>query len=210
MSKFKYPRTLHLPWSLGITSDDKVCKSLEHFQGKEIIVTEKMDGENTTLYKECLHARSLDSNGGIERDWIKTFWASFRHEIPEGWRICGENLWAKHSISYDNLLSYFYGFSVWDENNISLNWEQTLLIFETLGIVSVPLLYEGIFSEKKLRKLPSEINLEKCEGYVIRLKDSFHYDAFQNSVAKFVRPNHVQSDKHWRTQVLFPNTLRLK
>ncbi len=24
----KYPRTLHLPWSQGITSDDKVCKSL--------------------------------------------------------------------------------------------------------------------------------------------------------------------------------------
>ena len=44
--KIKYPRTFHLPWSPGATSDDKMLKSIEHFIGKEVVITEKMDGEN--------------------------------------------------------------------------------------------------------------------------------------------------------------------
>jgi hypothetical protein len=42
----KYPRTLHLPWSPGLTNDDRQLKSTEHFEGREVVVTVKMDGEN--------------------------------------------------------------------------------------------------------------------------------------------------------------------
>jgi hypothetical protein len=94
----KYPRTVHLPWSEGMSADDKICKNTQHFEGKAIIVTEKMDGENTTLYCDHLHARSLDSKGGEERAWVKQFWASICYKIPVGWRICGENLWARQSM----------------------------------------------------------------------------------------------------------------
>ena len=89
----KYPRTFHLPWSEAVTSDDKVVPSVAHLEGREVIVTEKMDGENTTMYRDHIHSRSLDSKGGEDRAWVKQFWASIRGEIPEGWRICGENLW---------------------------------------------------------------------------------------------------------------------
>ena len=52
MSKYtKYPRTMHLPFSEGVTSDDKMIKSLDAFQNCRVIVTEKMDGENTTILK---------------------------------------------------------------------------------------------------------------------------------------------------------------
>ena len=37
----KYPRTLHLPWSEGATNDDKILKSVEHFEGKQVVITEK-------------------------------------------------------------------------------------------------------------------------------------------------------------------------
>ena len=70
----KYPRTPHLPWSEGITSDDKKIKTLNKFHGRSVIITEKMDGENTTMYRNNIHARSLDSRGGEERAWIKNFW----------------------------------------------------------------------------------------------------------------------------------------
>jgi hypothetical protein len=70
----KYPRTFHLPWSLGATSDDKVVPSVSHFEGRQVVVTEKMDGENTTLYRDHIHARSLDSKGGEDRAWVKQFW----------------------------------------------------------------------------------------------------------------------------------------
>lgn len=67
---FKYPRTLHLPWSLGSTSDDKFMSNVEHFNGKRIIITEKMDGENTNMYSDKIHARSIDSNHHDSRNWV--------------------------------------------------------------------------------------------------------------------------------------------
>ena len=52
-SKYKkYPSTPHLPWSPGTTESD-VFVTPSVFEGKEVVVTEKMDGEN------CLHEDSL-------------------------------------------------------------------------------------------------------------------------------------------------------
>lgn len=205
----KYPRTYHLPWSEAITSDDKICQTLSHFEGREVVVTEKMDGENTTLYQDHLHARSLDSRGGEDRAWVKQFWSQIRSDIPEGWRICGENLWAKHSVSYTDLRSYFYGFSIWDSSNMALSWDDTVGYFDLIGVTPVPALYRGVWDETTIRNLSRGMNLEQTEGYVVRLADSFHYDSFSTSVAKFVRKGHVQTDKHWRSQTFVPNSLSL-
>jgi hypothetical protein len=202
----KYPRTLHLPWSEGITSDDKKIKTLNNFHGRSVIITEKMDGENTTMYRNNIHARSLDSRGGEDRAWIKNFWSTFSYKIPENYRICGENLWAKHSIYYQHLKSYFYGFSVWN-GNLCLSWEETKLFFEDLGIYSVPILYEGIWNEDLIRNLQNTINLQEVEGYVVRLADEFSCENFDCSVAKFVRTNHVQTNNHWRSDNFIPNRL---
>ena len=46
------------------------------------------------------------------------------------------------------------------------------------------------------------------EGYVVRLAGSFHYRAFRQSVAKYVRKNHVQTDDHWALREVVPNKLR--
>ena len=40
-NKFKYPRTPHLPWTQSLTPDDVRITSVDHFVGKEIVVTEK-------------------------------------------------------------------------------------------------------------------------------------------------------------------------
>ena len=204
-TKVKYPRTPHLPWSLGCTSDDKMLKSVGHFEGKEVVVTEKLDGENTTMYRDHIHARSLDSIGGVDRDWVKALWSSLRYDLPVSWRICGENLWARHSIPYENLESYFYGFSVWDGEEC-FDWDDTLVTFKVLGIVPVPVLYRGIWDEATIRNLP--LDPMKNEGYVVRLADSFCYNDFGSSVAKFVRENHVQTNDHWRHQKITPNILK--
>lgn len=56
--KHKHPRTYHLPWSEEVHGDDKVLKSTAHFDGEEVVVTEKRDGENTSLYHNgYIHAR---------------------------------------------------------------------------------------------------------------------------------------------------------
>jgi ribosomal protein S27AE len=35
----KYPRTMHLPWSQSVNKDDRLLDSVEHFKGKEVVVT---------------------------------------------------------------------------------------------------------------------------------------------------------------------------
>jgi hypothetical protein len=204
----KYPRTYHLPWSLGITSDDKVMRNLDRLRGQAVVVTEKMDGENTTLYRDIFHARSLDSRHHPSRDWVKGLWGRIRHDIPEGWRVCVENLYAQHSIAYTSLESYTYGISVWDSNNYCLSWEATRFRFGYFGIPVAPVLYEGVFDETIVKRLYDEKRDGKTkEGYVVRLKDSFHYSEFSECAGKFVRSSHVQTDKHWSTGPVVPNKL---
>ena len=92
-SYIKYPRTPHLPWSKGKTADDKTLKSVEHFNGQEVVVTIKMDGENSTFYQDHYHARSLDSKDHWSRSWAKQLHSRIRNDIPLGWRLCGENMY---------------------------------------------------------------------------------------------------------------------
>ena len=127
------------------------------------------------------------------------------HEIPEGMRVCGENLFAKHSIAYDALPSYFMGFSMWN-GETCLDWDTTIEYFELLSIVPVPVLYDDIYDEQKIQALwdPSR----GTEGYVVRVAESFSYEDFATHVAKFVRANHVQTNKHWRNQEIVPNGLK--
>lgn len=195
----KYPRTHHLPWSDNINDDDRVINSLDAFENSEVVITEKMDGENTTLYTDYIHARSIDGRSHPSRDWVKNFWSTIAHDIPRGWRICGENLYAKHSIHYKNLETYFMGFSIWDETNTCLSWEDTLEWFELLGITPVPILYDGWFHEECIsdKYCFGRQDWDSQEGYVIRVKDSFSYKDFKHKVAKYVRKNHVQTVQHW-------------
>ena len=67
----KYPRTPHLPWSPGASQDDVFSLDARHFEGQTVIITEKMDGENTTLYRDYLHARSVDGRHHPSRNWVK-------------------------------------------------------------------------------------------------------------------------------------------
>lgn len=203
----KYPRTHHLPWSPGITDDDRVHPNTDFFKGKEVVVTEKMDGENTTLYPDYIHARSVDSRQHPSRTWVKTFWAKMSYDIPEGWRVCGENLYAKHSVLYSELPSYFLGFSIWNETNTCLDWDATLEWFNLLGIIPVRTLYRGIYDEEKIKSL--RLDWYKNEGYVMRICDEFPYSSFRQAVGKFVRKDHVQTVKHWmHGQPIEPNGLK--
>lgn len=202
----KYPKTMHLPWSPGLQNDDRRIERME-FGGKRVIITEKMDGENTTMYRDHIHARSLDSVHHPSRDWVKAFWGTIRYEIPEGMRICGENVYALHSIRYDNLDSFFFGFSMW-EGDTCLDWDTTMEWFNLLGITPVPVLYDGVYSKRVALQVQHNLDLETQEGYVVRLARSFTANEFATSVAKYVRKGHVQTDEQWMLKPVVPNSLK--
>jgi hypothetical protein len=206
----KYPKTAHLPWSPGRTRDDRVLTSTQWLEGKEVVATLKMDGENATLYNDYYHARSLDSGHHPSRSWLKNFHAKMAHDIPDRWRICGENLFAKHSIMYRNLKSYFYGYSIWNEKNVCLSWKETLEWFELLGINLAPMLYMGIWDEEKIKYLfQPKYEENEMEGYVVRITDSFSYRDFKKFVAKYVRKNHVTTTHNWMRSKLIQNELMI-
>lgn len=125
----KYGRTFHLPISPGASSDDKVMPSLEGLMSEDLVVTEKMDGENTTIHAGGSHARSPDSRYHPSRDWLKAFAAGISPQLSEGERIVGENLYARHSVAYDALPSYFLGFA-WIIHGEVQSWDTTLGRFD--------------------------------------------------------------------------------
>jgi RNA ligase len=205
---FKYNRTYHLPWSPGTTSDDKIMHDISPLLGKCVVISEKMDGENTNMYSDRIHARSIDSKDHDSRHWVKGLWGSIKNEIPDGWRICGENLYAKHSLYYEELPTYFMVFSIWNENNICLSWDETVSICSMLNLVHVPVIDIITFDEGYLRQLSNNLDTNKVEGYVVRNVESFSYDDFGNNVAKWVRAKHVTTDEHWMFQQIVPNILK--
>ncbi|MFE5841432.1 RNA ligase family protein [Streptomyces niveus] len=199
-----YPRTVHVAWSPGVGSDDVRGGDLDGLRGREVVVTEKMDGENTTLYRDGLHARSLDSGHHPSRAWVKALQGRIGALIPDGTRVCGENLYARHSIAYEELESWFYGFSVWD-GEWCLGWDETVRVLRRLGIPAPRVLWRGVFDERALRGL--KLDPARQEGYVVRTVDGFVREEFGRRLAKWVRPHHVQTDTHWMHAAVVENGL---
>ncbi|MFE6834156.1 RNA ligase family protein [Streptomyces sp. NPDC057705] len=199
-----YPRTPHLPWSPGASADDVRAVGPGALAGREVVVTEKLDGENTTLYADGLHARSLDSAHHPSRAWVKGLQGRIGPGIPAGWRVCGENLYARHSIPYEDLDSWFYGFSVWDGEHC-LDWDRTVRFLRGLGVPVPRVLWRGTFDERALRRL--RLDTAREEGYVVRTAAGFAREDFGRCVAKWVRGGHVQTGTHWMFAEVVPNGL---
>lgn len=211
----KFPRTYHVPWSENLQNDDRMHQEMIFFLDKEIVVSEKLDGENTSMYTDRIHARSVDSGYHESRNWVKALHGRVKHLLDEGWRICGENMYAKHSIHYHDLVSYFYVFSIWDENNVSLSWDDVQTYCKILGLSVVPEIFRGTYhtSDALREGLTAEFEAYKkkskdpVEGYVIRVVDSYPYREHRLSTAKFVRKGHVQSSDLWMYEKVVPNEI---
>ena len=214
----KAARTFHMPFSPGVTSDDKVQKSLDHFIGKEVVTTEKADGENTTHTRIKTHARSVDSKAHWSRDRMRALqqelkWKLEQPQFADIHRICGENMVAKHSIKYYNLPAYFLCFGIWDRRNVCYSWDDMEILCEELGLSLVPLLARGIYQKDgtilqadgtSVKLIDLHTGVGKLggvqEGFVMRLAGEFHYDDYGTAVAKYVRANHVTTNEHWMIQ----------
>jgi hypothetical protein len=136
----KYGRTLHAPISRGRTSDDRTMAPgyLAAFaQLPEVVLTEKLDGQNNCFSRHGLFARSHAAPS--EHPWDKPLrerWAIVRHDLGE-LEIFGENLYGIHSIEYTRLDSFFYVFGV-RERGRWLSWEEVKWYAALLDFPTVP------------------------------------------------------------------------
>lgn len=137
---FKYPRTFHLPESLGKSSDDRVQHDLSKLTG-ELIVTEKLDGSNV-----CVGSTGPFTRSGSRPTWVRIPWL----DIPADMILCGE--WTDR----------FTLFGVW-ESSALLPWDQ---IMEWAALLDLPVpsvLYRGdsLSTARSIRPLG--------EGFVLRV-----------------------------------------
>jgi hypothetical protein len=201
----KYNRTYHLPWSPGSTNDDRISDNVESLLGTEIVITEKLDGENCGMTDEGVYARShaTFTTSPWSREVRQLHKLSVEDELGDGVFLFGENMEGIHSIEYTNLESYFYIFGIRD-NDIWIPWEKVEEYSYLLDIPTVPVLFKGIVnSAKELQQIvedlvskPSELGGQR-EGIVVRTAGMFHNDDFADNVMKWVRKGHVQTDVHW-------------
>jgi hypothetical protein len=117
-------------------------------------------------------------------------------------RICGENMYATHSIYYDELTGFFYVFGIYeelDDIDVCDSWDKTEQICARLGLRTVPVLYRGPWNEAAIKSCMTGVSKfgKTQEGYVVRNAKEFLASDFQNNVAKFVRAHHVQTDEFW-------------
>ena len=202
----KYGRTYHLPISPGAASDDKVMGAIDGLLVDDLVITEKMDGENTTIHANGTYARSPDSRHHPSRDWLKAFAASISPKLSTEERVVGENMFARHAIPYDELPSFFLGFA-WIVEGTIQSWDRTLERFTELGIVPVRTLYRGPHTPDLFESVAGALDPRKQEGFVVRVADAFAEDDLPTRVGKYVRAGHVQSEEHWMKAVLTPNRL---
>ena len=202
MQKVKFPKIHHLPWSPGLTRDDKRIESVDAFLNQEVVVTLKCDGENANFSKEYFHARSLNEGALTakqtwSREWVKNLWGKIRYNIPDNMKIVGENMYAYHSIEYNALPSYYLVFAIL-QDDLFLSWDETVEWCSLLDLVHVPVLYRGQWDEGKVKQCYGHPHYSKQqEGYVVRLADPFNAIHFDKKVAKYVRESHVKTDGMW-------------
>ena len=200
----KYNRTYHLPWSPGTTGDDRIAPSVKSLIGIDLVITEKLDGENCGMSNKGVYARShaAFTTSPWSRE-VRAIHEGIKSSIDEDVFIFGENMEGIHSIEYSNLSSYFYIFGVRD-NNIWIPWEGVEEYAYLLDLPTVPVLFKGqVSSEKELKSLTESLVSQpsalggKREGIVVRNEDMFHNEDFSTNVMKWVRKGHVTTDEHW-------------
>lgn len=215
METQKYGRTYHYPFSPGTTSDDRINKN--YWQDIQLIDalihTEKLDGENNCLNQYGVFARShaAPTVSAWTRQ-IRQRWQLIKNDLGDI-ELFGENLYATHSIEYRGLQQDFYLFAVRCKD-MWLSWQEVQFYAALFDFSCVP---------EVAQNLPQQTEKEYClaileqvggagsfiphdvhtglpctmEGIVTRNADEFPVAQFAHHVFKYVRKNHVKTDRHW-------------
>jgi hypothetical protein len=219
----KYPHTPYFDFSPAVSEKDKNRKDvyidLQHLLNKPLVFTIKMDGSNLGMTREKIFARNGVDARHKSFDLAKVLHNKIKENIPQDEIWFGEWLYAKHSIHYTDLESYFQLFAIYfikDDYWTSVSWMKTLA--DRVGIKIVPLLtrnfmngpqYGDIKTLKQVIQQEGDKVIRKGhEGIVVRTKEGFYAKDLNKCIAKYVRANHVQTDEHWKTQKIVRNGLR--
>lgn len=136
----KYCRSLHAHISLGTDSDDRFMPDdyISAFADmKQLVLTEKLDGQNDCMKKEGLFARSHAVP--TQHPWDKPLqqrWNLIKNDLGD-LQLFGENMYGVHTIEYSKLESYYYIFRA-RIKDIWLSWEEVKFYAALFDFPTVP------------------------------------------------------------------------
>ena len=198
-----YPRTPCWPWSPSTPRGDRTTTTPGDFLGREIVVTEKLDGASTALYQ----GQALDRSGSTKAPWLGMARRNHAWKVQEqGLVIYGEDLYAVHSINYNPMKTAetFRMFALMRDDTFAA-WDEVTATAAELDIPTVPILWQGTATNlQDLMNILENLHQQQSalgpdmEGLVIRSREKFARRRFRRNVCKSVRANHVQQEQHWR------------
>ena len=110
---------------------------LKEFAQMDLVLTEKLDGQNNCFTKQGVFARSHAS--ATQHPWDKPMrqrWELIKNDLDDI-EIFGENMYGVHSIGYKKLESYFYVFAVRQKERW-LSWEEVKFYASMFDFPCVP------------------------------------------------------------------------
>jgi len=184
MSPPAYPRVGHLVPGRGSRDDvDLDSPSVAVLVGSEVVVEEKLDGANVSLWLEdgvvTCGLRSgpgaMDRAGqlGPLRAWVAQHDQALRQALAEYQAIYAEWLLLSHSVGYDRLPSYLVVLDLWRPEGFATPDERNR-VCGPAGLAVPPEVWRGVpGSLAAIEALlgPSSFGSEPMEGLVVRAAD---------------------------------------
>jgi ATP-dependent RNA circularization protein (DNA/RNA ligase family) len=213
----RFPRTPHLAL-LGPVEvrEDKVMTpaEAEAFLAEEVVVEEKVDGENLGLsvVDGEIRAQSRGSYvelGGLSfrglEAWLRPRAARLAEALGDDLVLFGEWCAVRHAVAYDALPDWLLVFDVYDRRAGRFRpLDDRDELAASLGLAVVPRLATGRFTLSELEAMigRSRVGDVPMEGIVVR------HVACADHRAKLVRPEFVEAiDEHWRSRPVVRNRL---
>ena len=162
-SILKYPRTPHMEGSrLQVGDEDLSQVPFKYIFGRNIVIEEKIDGANCAVSFDgsgnmLLQSRGHYLTGGYRehhfnmlKQWAKVNEDKLFDALSDRYIMYGEWMYAKHTVFYDMLPSYFMEFDIYDrERGVFLDTPSRKIITDKIGIISsVPVIGQGLYSNK--------------------------------------------------------------
>ena len=121
--------------------------------------------------------------------------------------LFGEWLYAKHSISYDNLPDYFLAFDLYNKRE-KVFYNRNILEekLQNTNIKMVRVMYEGKIDKNKLLKMieeKSNYTDSRVEGVYLKVFDS-NYVKYR---CKLVRNDFIAGNEHWSKKIIEQNKI---
>lgn len=159
----KYPRTHHIEGSRLQPGDEDLSQiPFKAISGRHLVVEEKCDGANSAISFGRDGELLLQSRGhyltsgyrerhyNLMKQWAMVHKDAFYEVLGKRYIMYGEWMYAKHTVYYDSLPSYFLEFDILDrETDIFLDTKSRQKLTAGIPVHSVPVLGEGIYKTKE-------------------------------------------------------------